>query len=143
LDWSFHNERCELRETYLNYENKAIYNNGIVVKRQLSGDFMVELVTSVPRDACTATLGTAYSQTKNHLNYTYEQAQFQANPVPFFESIGYKVVRVALSSTAVSSTRRWSASGRWPSGWRWSYSPSTPTCKSSRATAVGPKWTAV
>lgn len=92
IDWSFQIERHELREVCLNYESKAIYNNGIIVRKQQAGDFTVEIVTSVPRDGCTITLATSFSQMKNYTNYTYEQATFQANPVPFFESIGYKVV---------------------------------------------------
>jgi hypothetical protein len=46
----------------------------------------------VPRDGCTVTITTPYAQPKNYINYAYEQAAFHANPVPFFESIGYKIV---------------------------------------------------
>jgi hypothetical protein len=72
---------------------------------------MVEIVTNVPRESCAATLNTPFAQPKNHLNYTYEQAALQANPVPFFESLGYKIVVPSPFSKAASSIRKWSTSG--------------------------------
>jgi hypothetical protein len=41
LDWSFIIERHEINEVYMNYENKAIYNNGLIIKRLDSGDYEV------------------------------------------------------------------------------------------------------
>ncbi len=41
LQWSIHYERYEIQEVFLNYENKAIYNNGIVVHRTELGEYEV------------------------------------------------------------------------------------------------------
>lgn len=113
----------------MNYENKAIYNNGIIIRRQQSGDYMVELVTSVPRDGCTITLATPYSQPKNYINYTYEQSAFHSNPVHFFESIGYKTVLLRVFSNPVSSISRWSTTDRWVWECRWWCIRSMRTCR--------------
>lgn len=50
------------------------------------------MLTSVPRELSTITVGTPFSQPKNYLNYTFEKSHFHTNPVPFFESMGYKIV---------------------------------------------------
>lgn len=39
MDWSFVVERQEIFEAYMNYENKAIYNSGLIVRRLENGEY--------------------------------------------------------------------------------------------------------
>ena len=64
------------------------------------------MLTSVPRELSTITVGTPYSQPKNYLNYTFEKSHFHTDPVPFFESMGYKIVFMFSHSKIVSKARK-------------------------------------
>jgi hypothetical protein len=55
----------------MNYEGKAIYNNGIILREVDNNNYEVELVSSVPKELCISTKGTPFEQQKNFINYNF------------------------------------------------------------------------
>ncbi len=39
MDWSFTSNHHEINEVFMNYENKAIYNNGIIIRKLHNGHY--------------------------------------------------------------------------------------------------------
>jgi hypothetical protein len=101
----------------MNYENKAIYSNGIIIREIDSNHFEVELLTTVPRPSL-ATRATLYENQKNYVNYNSEFTLFHSNPYHLFDSLGYKIVSFSLRSWARTRTGRWSTSNPTPLGWK-------------------------
>lgn len=117
ISWSEYIERHDIKEVFMNYENKAIYSNGIIIREIDSNHFEVELLTTVPRPSL-ATRATLYENQKNYVNYNSEFTLFHSNPYHLFDSLGYKIVSVSPRSWARTRTGRWSTSSPTPSGWK-------------------------